>query len=67
MTHTFKLEWLDGTPADPPTFETTVLVWNPRRHDPAGEEQDAPSRPRPPRRCGRAPGAGRSGPGLKSL
>lgn len=29
MTHTFKLERLDGTPADPPSFKTTVLVWNP--------------------------------------
>jgi hypothetical protein len=27
MTHTFKLERLDGTPADPPSFKTTVLVW----------------------------------------
>jgi hypothetical protein len=25
MTHTFKLERLDGTPADPPSFKTTVL------------------------------------------
>lgn len=29
MTHTFKLERLDGIPADPPSFKTTVLVWNP--------------------------------------
>jgi hypothetical protein len=29
MTNTFKLERLDGTPADPPSFETTELVWNP--------------------------------------
>jgi hypothetical protein len=29
MTHTFKLEWLDGTPAEPPTLETTVLAWSP--------------------------------------
>jgi hypothetical protein len=26
MTHTFKLERLDGTPADSPSFKTTVLV-----------------------------------------
>jgi hypothetical protein len=26
MTHTFKL---DGTPADPPSFKTTVLAWKP--------------------------------------
>jgi hypothetical protein len=29
MTFTFKLERLDGTLADPPSFKTTVLVWNP--------------------------------------
>jgi hypothetical protein len=29
MTFTFKLERLDGTPADPPSFKTGVLVWNP--------------------------------------
>jgi hypothetical protein len=29
MTFTFKLERLDGTPADPPSFKTSVLVWNP--------------------------------------
>jgi hypothetical protein len=29
MTHTFKLERLDGTPADRPSFKTSVLVWNP--------------------------------------
>jgi hypothetical protein len=29
MTFTFRLERLDGTPADPPTFKTTVLVWQP--------------------------------------
>jgi hypothetical protein len=27
MTFTFRLERLDGTPADPPSFETTVLRW----------------------------------------
>jgi hypothetical protein len=27
MTVTFKLERLDGTPADPPTFKTTILRW----------------------------------------
>jgi hypothetical protein len=26
MTNTFKLERLDGTPADPPTLETTELA-----------------------------------------
>jgi hypothetical protein len=29
MTVTFKLERLDGTPADPPSMETTVLAWSP--------------------------------------
>jgi hypothetical protein len=29
MTHTFKLEGMDGTPARPPSFKTTVLAWNP--------------------------------------
>jgi hypothetical protein len=29
MTFTFKLERLDGTPAEPPSFKTTVLVWQP--------------------------------------
>jgi hypothetical protein len=29
VTHTFKLERLDGTPADPPAFQTTVLAWSP--------------------------------------
>jgi hypothetical protein len=36
MTHTFKLERLDGTPADPPSFKTTVLVWNPGDRIPLG-------------------------------
>jgi Sigma-70, region 4 len=26
---TFRLERLDGTPADPPSFKATVLVWQP--------------------------------------
>jgi hypothetical protein len=29
MTHTFKLERIDGTPADPPSFKTTVSAWKP--------------------------------------
>jgi hypothetical protein len=38
MTHTFKLKRLDGTPADPPSFKTTELVWSPgdRIHISAG-------------------------------
>jgi len=37
MTHTFKLERLDGTPADPPSLETTELVWSPGYHDEADD------------------------------
>jgi hypothetical protein len=29
VTNTFKLERLDGTPAAPATFKTTILVWSP--------------------------------------
>jgi hypothetical protein len=29
MTHPFKLERLDGTLADPPSFKTMVLAWKP--------------------------------------
>jgi hypothetical protein len=29
MTFTFKLERLDGTPAEPASFKTTVLRWQP--------------------------------------
>jgi hypothetical protein len=36
MTHTFKLERLDGTPADPPSFKTTVLSWTPGDTIPLG-------------------------------
>jgi hypothetical protein len=28
MTFTFKLERLDGTPADPPSSKTTLLAWS---------------------------------------
>jgi hypothetical protein len=36
MTFTFKLERLDGTPADPPSFKTSVLVWKPGDTIPLG-------------------------------
>jgi len=36
MTFTFKLERLDGTPADPPTFKTTVHTWTPGDTIPLG-------------------------------
>ena len=29
MTHTFKLERLDGTPADPPSLKANLLAWSP--------------------------------------
>jgi hypothetical protein len=29
MTVTFKLERLDGTPAEPASFKTTILNWQP--------------------------------------
>jgi hypothetical protein len=29
LTHTFKLERMDGTPADPPSFKTNLLDWSP--------------------------------------
>jgi hypothetical protein len=36
MTFTFKLERLDGTPADPPSFRTSVMVWRPGDVSPLG-------------------------------
>ena len=36
MTFTFKLERLGGTPAEPPSFKTTVLVWQPGDTIPLG-------------------------------
>ena len=36
MTNTFKLERLDGRPAEPPTFETTDLAWAPGDRIPLG-------------------------------
>jgi hypothetical protein len=36
MTFTFKLERLDGTPAEPSSFETTVLSWSPGDTIPLG-------------------------------
>jgi hypothetical protein len=36
MTHTFKLERMDGRPTDPPSFKTTVLAWNPGDRIPLG-------------------------------
>jgi hypothetical protein len=29
MTVTFKLEWLDGTPAEPASIKTMILSWQP--------------------------------------
>jgi hypothetical protein len=36
MTFTFKLERLDGTPAELPSFQTTVLSWSPGDPIPLG-------------------------------
>jgi hypothetical protein len=36
MTHTFRLVRLDGSPAQPPSFQTTVLVWRPGDTIPLG-------------------------------
>jgi hypothetical protein len=35
----FKLEWQDGTPADPPTLETAVPNWQPGDTIPLGRER----------------------------
>jgi hypothetical protein len=53
MTHTFKLERLDGTSAEPPSFTTTVLAWKPCDTIPlsarrAGEMSAGQSPPPPP-------------------
>jgi hypothetical protein len=39
MTFTFKLERLDGTPADPPSFKTTELRWKPGDTIPIGRHR----------------------------
>ena len=36
MTHTFRLERLDGAPADPPTFRTVATLWEPDDTIPLG-------------------------------
>jgi hypothetical protein len=36
MTFTFKLERLDGTPAEPPSIESSVLSWHPGDTIPLG-------------------------------
>jgi hypothetical protein len=36
MTFTFKLERLDGTPAEPPSIESSVLSWRPGDTIPLG-------------------------------
>jgi hypothetical protein len=66
MTHTFKLERLDGRPADPPTFPTVAPPVGTRRHDPTRREPDASGRSRSRRRRWPAPRPGRSGPGLRA-
>jgi hypothetical protein len=54
-TFTFNLERADATPADPPSFETTVLSWSPCDTIPLGpngtlqvvrvRDNDEPGRP----------------------
>ena len=39
MTHTFKLERLDGTPADPPSIKSSILAWRPGDTIPLGAER----------------------------
>jgi hypothetical protein len=67
MTLTFKLERLDGTPADPPSFETTVLRWQPGDTIPLSAKRTLQVVRIRDGRC--RPGArpGRSGRGLKSV
>jgi hypothetical protein len=36
MTFTVRLEQADGTPAEPPSFKTTVLAWSPGDQIPLG-------------------------------
>jgi hypothetical protein len=37
MAFTFKLEHEDGTPADPPSFQTSVPTWRPGDTIPVGQ------------------------------
>jgi hypothetical protein len=67
MTHTFKLDRLDGTPADPPSFKTTILVWNPGDQIPLAAGRTLQVVRIPPRRRGRAPDPSRSRAALKSV
>jgi hypothetical protein len=39
MTFTFKLERLDGTPAEPPTMESTVTNWRVGETIPLGRDR----------------------------
>jgi hypothetical protein len=39
MTITFKLERLDGTPADPPTIQSTVTNWRVGETIPIGRDR----------------------------
>lgn len=40
MTYHFRLQRSDGSPADPPTYRSTVLTWR-QGHDPAERGPDA--------------------------
>jgi len=39
MTFTFRLERLDGTPADPPTMQSTVTNWRVGETIPIGRDR----------------------------
>jgi hypothetical protein len=60
MTYSFRLERTDGSPADPPTYRSTVLTWRQGDTIPLGadrtlrvvgvrdEDADQPAGPMPP-------------------
>ncbi len=45
MTFTLRLEQADGTPADPPTMESTVTNWRTGDTIPIGREHKPDARP----------------------
>jgi hypothetical protein len=47
MAFTFKLETVDGAPADPPSFTTRRVEVAARRQDPTRRRPGAPGRRRP--------------------
>lgn len=49
MTNDFRLQQTDGSPADPPTFRSSVLTWRQGDTIPLSAKQDEPARARHPR------------------